>query len=69
MQGPELSTESKQFIERLISTGEQWLITDLERIFQESKDEADFLQEFQLYLTRLDLKIKTLRDEFSKIFP
>ncbi|OGQ33898.1 MAG: hypothetical protein A3F16_04685 [Deltaproteobacteria bacterium RIFCSPHIGHO2_12_FULL_43_9] len=69
MQGPQLSTETKEFIERLIASGEKWLISDLEKIYQESKDEEDFLQEFQLYLTRLDIKIKTLRDEFSKIFP
>lgn len=69
MQGPQLSTDTKGFIERLITTGEKWLISDLEKIYQESKDENDFLQEFQLYLTRLDVKIKTLKDEFSKIFP
>lgn len=69
MQGPQLSDEAKGFIEKLIATGEKWLISDLEKIYQESKDEDDFLQEFQLYLTRLDVKIKTLRDEFSKIFP
>jgi lantibiotic modifying enzyme len=69
MQGSELTHKTKQFIENLLATGEQWLISDLEKIFQEAKDEEDFLEEFQLYLTRLDVKVKTLKDEFSKIFP
>lgn len=68
MHGTDLSPKTKHFIENLLATGEQWLIADLEKIFQEADDEKDFLEEFQLYLTRLDVKIKTLKDEFSKIF-
>ena len=67
MEGKELSKTTKEFIERILASGEKWLIEDLERMFKEAVDEPDFLQEFQLYLTRLDVKIKTLRDEFAKI--
>lgn len=68
MDGSQLSNTTKEFIERILASGEKWLIEDLERMFKEAVDEPDFLQEFRFYLTRLDVKIKTLRDEFAKIY-
>ncbi|MBI2608158.1 MAG: hypothetical protein HYW47_00995 [Deltaproteobacteria bacterium] len=61
-----LSDKAKTLLAHIVSSGEKWLIEEVERMFKEASDEEDMLEELDLYLTRLDMKIKTFKEELEK---
>lgn len=63
----QVSETTKQFLEKLLETGEKWLAEEIKKIYNSSTDEEDFLEETNLYLTRLEIKIKTLKEECEKL--
>lgn len=62
-----ISEETKFFLQKLLETGEKWLAEEVKKIYDASADEKDFLEETSLYLTRLEIKIKTLKEESEKL--
>lgn len=62
-----ISEETKLFLQKLLETGEKWLAEEVKKIYDASTDEKDFLEETSLYLTRLEIKIKTLKEECEKL--
>ena len=62
-----LSDKTKLFLAQLVSGGEKWLVEEIEKMFKEASDEEDLLEELDLYLARLDMKLKKLKEEFEKI--
>ncbi len=67
MEAKNLSEQAKTFLQHLLSTGEKWLAEEVKKICDSSTDETDFLEEVSLYLTRLELKVKALKEEAEKI--
>jgi len=61
-----LSDKTKTLLANIVSSGEKWLIEEVERMFKEASDEEDLLEELDLYLTRLDMKIKSFKEELEK---
>ena len=57
------SPEAKSFLQHLLESGEPWLIESIKKIYDKSSDEKDFLEEVGLYLTRLELKTRKLKQE------
>ena len=55
------------FVAQLVSAGEKWLVEEIEKMFKEAEDEEDLLEELDLYLARLDMKLKKLKEEFEKL--
>ncbi len=62
-----LSDKTKLFLAQLVSSGEKWLVEEIEKMFKEASDEEDLLEELDLYLARLDMKLKKLKEEFEKL--
>ena len=62
-----LSDKTKMFLAQLVSAGEKWLVEEIEKMFKEAEDEEDLLEELDLYLARLDMKLKKLKEEFEKL--
>jgi len=67
MDAKNLSEQGKTFLQHILSTGEKWLAEEVKKMCDASSDEADFLEELTLYLTRLELKVKALKEESEKI--
>ena len=61
-----LSDKARALLAHFVSNGEKWLIEEVERMFKEASDEEDLLEELDLYLTRLDMKIKAFKEELEK---
>ena len=62
-----LSDKTKMFLAQLVASGEKWLVEEIEKMFKEAEDEEDLLEELDLYLARLDMKLKKLKEEFEKL--
>ena len=62
-----LSDKTKLFLAQLVSGSEKWLVEEVEKMFKEASDEEDLLEELDLYLARLDIKLKKLKEEFEKL--
>lgn len=63
----DLSQHSKQFLKNVLGSGEKWLAEEIKKISENSSDEKDFLEEVVLYLTRIEIKIRTLKEEGEKL--
>lgn len=61
------SEETKDLLKQVLNAGEKWLAEEIKKIYDASSDEKDFLEEVNLYLTRLELKIKALKEECEKL--
>ena len=61
------SDEAKTFLQHVLGTGEKWLAEEIKKMYESATDEKDFLEETVLYLTRLDIKIKTLKKVCEKL--
>lgn len=67
MDTKKFSEKTKNFLQDILGTGEKWLAEEIKKIFDRSSDEKDFLEEVNLYLTRLELKIKSLKKECENL--
>lgn len=67
MEAKDFSEQTKAFLQHILSTGEKWLAEKIKQIYDDSSDERDFLEEVNLYLTRTELKIKSLKEECEKL--
>lgn len=62
-----ISDNTKKFLQQVLGSGEKWLAEEIKKISEGSCDEKDFLEEVSLYLTRLEIKIRTLKEETEKL--
>lgn len=62
-----ISQETKLFLQKLLGTGEKWLAEEIKKIYDSSSDEKDFLEDVLLYLTRIDMKVKGIKEECEKL--
>ena len=67
MDAKNLSEQGKTFLQHILSTVEKWLAEEVKKMCDASSDEEDFLEEVVLYLTRIELKVKALKEESEKI--
>lgn len=67
MDSKSFSEEAKAFLQHVLESGEPWLIENIKKIYEKSSDEKDFLEEVSLYLTRLELKARGLKEECEKL--
>ncbi|HBQ21921.1 MAG: hypothetical protein A2Z91_01010 [Deltaproteobacteria bacterium GWA2_38_16] len=59
--------DAKAFLQHVLASGEKWLAEEVKKIYDQSSDQTDFLEEVSLYLTRLELKLKALKEECEKL--
>ena len=69
MEHHQISEKTKTFLQLILGTGEKWILEEVNKIFNDSTDEEDFIEEMNLYLARLELKIKNIKEQFGKIYP
>ena len=62
------SEQTIVFLRRLAATGETWLVEEVHQMAKQAADEEDFIEELNLYIARLEMKVKTLKEEFEKNF-
>ena len=67
MDAKQFSEQTKTFLQNIFNTGEKWLAEEIKKIYERSSDENDFLEETNLYLTRMELKVKALKEECEKL--
>lgn len=63
----DVSENTKHFLQQVLGSGEKWLAEEIKKISETSTDEEDFLEEVVLYLTRIELKIRTLKEQGEKL--
>ena len=61
------SDQTKTFLQSIANTGEKWLAEEVKKIYEQSSDENDFLEEVNLYLMRMELKVKALKEACEKL--
>ncbi len=61
------SDQTKNFLQNIANTGEKWLAEEVKKIYEQSTDENDFLEELNLYLMRMELKVKALKEACEKL--
>lgn len=66
MEKDRLSEKAKALLATILSGSDKWLIEDVEKIYKEASDEEDFLEELDLYVARLEMKLKRIKQEFEK---
>ncbi len=67
MDAKNCSENAKAFLQDVLSTGEKWLAEEIKKMCENASDEEDFLEEASLYLTRLEIKIRTLKETSEKL--
>jgi hypothetical protein len=62
-----MSDQTKEFLQSVISSGEKWLGEEVKALFESSENEKDFLDDTTLYLTRIEIKVRQLKEQSEKI--
>ena len=67
MDASQASNTTKSFLEKVAQAGETWLAEEIKKIFENASDEKDFLEEVTLYLTRIEMKTRDLKQYAEKL--
>ena len=67
MDASQISETTESFLKKVAEAGEIWLAEEIKKIFESASDEKDFLEEATLYLTRIEMKTRDLKQLSEKL--